>query len=276
MSSDPPPRRSRSGISSRPRTSSRTSVASPLLLGPQHLLHRLGHPLVGVAPLWQADLDDVGVHRLGERLVHVLRPGGAEHPRVDGRAGHQRGALRHLVADFPHPHDARVVGLAEEVPDRRGRRDHIRLVAAVGDDVMRALLDPEVLAAVVPPNVHQLDRVERAAPVPGRTGAVGALTFEQIFDRDQPVAPALPPADVHAVADVGIEHDVDVVEQTGADVVRLGAKLLLGDARPDLEGARQPFTLHDLLDREHGGHVERLPRVVSLAVPGRPLINGSR
>ena len=30
-----------------------------------------------------------------------------------------------------------------------------------------------------------------------------------------------------------VEHGVDVLEEAGADVIGLGAELLLGDARPD-------------------------------------------
>ena len=121
-------------------------------------------------PLRHPHVKHVGVDRLGQRLVHMLWPGCAKHPRLDRGAGHRSRAVGHLVADIPHPHDVRVVGLAEEVPDRRGRRYHVRLVAAVADHVVRALLDPQVLAAEVPADVHQLHRVERTPAVPGVSG----------------------------------------------------------------------------------------------------------
>ena len=47
----------------------------------------------------------------------------------------------------------------------RGRHD-IGLVAAVDDHVVRALVGCQVLATEIPSDVHQLDRVERAAALP--------------------------------------------------------------------------------------------------------------
>ena len=268
MSSDPPPRRCESGMSSRPRSSRADRGREPALVHPELLLQRPGQPLVLLAPRGHADVEHVGVHRLGQGPVHVLRPRGPEDARLDGGARHEGGALGHAVADLPHAHDARVVGLSEEVPDGGGRGHHVGLVAAVGDDVVRALLDAEVLAAEVPANVHQLDRVEGAAPVPGRAGPVRALALEQVLDRHHAVAPALAPARGHVAADVRVEDDVDIVEEARLDVVGLGPELLLGDARPDDEGAGQVLALHDLLDREGRGDVEGLARVVPLAVAG--------
>ena len=63
-------------------------------------------------------------------------------------------------------------GLPEVCPDRRIAGDDVRLVAAIGDDVMGALLNPQVLAAEVPPDVHQLHGVQRTAPAPRRIPAV--------------------------------------------------------------------------------------------------------
>ena len=104
---------------------------------------------------------------LRDGLVEVLRPGAAEHARGQQLgAGHHRRALGDVVADLPELLDLRVGGLAEVVPDRRGARDDVRLIAAVGDHVVRALLERQVLAAEVPADVHQLDRVERAAAAP--------------------------------------------------------------------------------------------------------------
>ena len=108
--------------------------------------------------------------------------------------------------------DVLVVGLAEVVPDRRVARHDVRLVAAVGDHVVRALLQAQVLAPEVPADVHQLDGVERAASAPRRAGGVGALALELVLDRDQPVAGAVAPATSEVVADVREERDVDVLE----------------------------------------------------------------
>ena len=71
------------------------------------------------------------------------------------------------------------------------------------------------------------------------------------------------------VADVREERDVDVLEEALAHEVRLGPDQLLGRARPDADRARQLLALHDLLHRDRGGDVHRLPGVVALAVPGR-------
>ena len=55
----------------------------------------------------QAHLLDVRVHRFGHRLVEVPRPGRAQDARGERGVGHQRGALRHLVADAPQILDVR-------------------------------------------------------------------------------------------------------------------------------------------------------------------------
>ena len=99
------------------------------------------------------------------------------------------------VADLAQLLDVLVVGLAEVVPDARVRRHDVRLIAAVGDHVVRALLQPQVLAAEVPADVHQLDGVERGAAAPRRAGRVRALALERVLDRHEPGADAVAPAD---------------------------------------------------------------------------------
>ena len=144
-------------------------------------LHRLGQRLIGFAPLRQSDLLDIRVHRLGDRLVHVPRPRGAENAHAHFGIGHHRGRLGHRGADVPQLLDLVVAGLAEVVPDGGVGRHDVRLVAAVGDDVMRALLQPQVLAAEVPADVHQLHGVERRPAAPRRASGVGALALEGVF-----------------------------------------------------------------------------------------------
>ena len=109
--------------------------------------------------------------------------------------GHHRGGLRHVVADLPQLLDVVVAGLAEVVPDAGVRRHDVRLIAAVGDHVVRALLQAQVLAAEVPADVHQLHGVERRPAAPRRAGGVRALALEGVLDRDQAVAAAVAPAD---------------------------------------------------------------------------------
>ena len=55
-------------------------------------------------------------------------------------------------------------------------------IAAVGDYVVRPLLQPQVLTPVVPADVHQLDGVERAAAKPRRARGVRAFPRERVFD----------------------------------------------------------------------------------------------
>ena len=64
-------------------------------------------------------------------------------------------------------------------------------------------------------------------------------------------------------------RDVDVLERAGAHVVRLRAEQFLGDARPELQRARQALLLHDLLDRQRRGDLQRHARVVAFAVARR-------
>src|SRR2546429_283110 len=72
----------------------------------------------------------------------------------------------------------RIVQLAQIVPHRRSGWDDVGVIAAVGNHVVRALLQPEVLAPVIPADVHELDRVERAAAAPRRTGGMCAPALE--------------------------------------------------------------------------------------------------
>ena len=121
-----------------------------------------------------------------------------------------------------------------------------------------------MLAAEVPADVHQLDRIERAAPAPRLAGGVRALALERVLDRDEPVPAPCAPGDAEIVADVREQHDVDVLEHAGAHEVRLAAEELFGDAGPELQRAGKLFALHDLLHRERRGDVERHARSCGL------------
>src|SRR5712691_5911505 len=184
--------------------------------------------------------------------------------------GHRCGSVGDLVADLVVLLDVLEIHLAEEVPDRGERRNHVGLVAAIGDHVMRALLRTELLAAEIPADVHELDRAQRVAAAPGPRRRVRGLALESVFDRDQPGPVRLAPGGRELVADMGEEHGVDVLEHAGAHEEGLAADELLGNARPDHERAGKLLALHEVLDRERRDDVDRLSGIVALAVSWSP------
>ena len=143
MSSDPPPsvrRRLRMIARRRGRFGLRSSCS------------RVGRPRSGtfssfcsaLASVWSSS-DHSGnptflmFSFIASRYRHVEMPGpcAAEHSRRVRRVRHHRCGLRHVIPDAPQVHDVLVVGLAEVIPDTRVRRHHVRLIAAVGDHVVR-------------------------------------------------------------------------------------------------------------------------------------------
>ena len=239
-------------------------------LGRSHrALKRARELLIGVAPLRHADRRRCSRASPRDRLVAVLRPRAAEHARAHRRIGHDRRGVRHPVPDRPEVLDLVEVVLAEVIPDRRVGRDDVRLVAAVADDVVRPLREPEMLAAEVPPDVHQLHGVERAPAAPRRAGGVRALALEAVLHRHHAAAAGVAPRCPERAADVGVEDGVHVLEDSRAHEIRLGRQQLLGDARPQHQRAGDLLALHDLLGGERGRHDHRLTAVVSLAMPRR-------
>ncbi len=198
----------------------------------------------------------------------MLRPRRSKHARGHRRIGHQRRRFGHVVADFPHAFDIGVIGFAEVVPDGRRWRDHVRLIAAEGDDRVRSLLNTQVLAAIVPADVHQHRGVERAAAAPRRSRRVRALTLEGVIDRDESVARAVSPVHPPVAADVREDDDIGVFEVAVADVIGLGGQELFGNPRPELDRALDLLALHDSLQHDGRRDIERHPRVVTLAVAG--------
>src|SRR5579883_1402410 len=81
----------------------------------QLLLQTFGKRLVVLGPLGQADLLDIRVHVLGDRLIEVAGPSAAEQARGVSGVRHEGGALGHVVALLPEVHDVFVVGLAEVI-----------------------------------------------------------------------------------------------------------------------------------------------------------------
>jgi hypothetical protein len=64
------------------------------------------------------------------------------------------------------------------------------------------------------------------------------------------------------------DDDIDVLEVAVANVIGFGPEELFGDARPQFDSAGDLLPLHDFLEHDRGGDIERHPRVVPFAVSG--------
>ena len=239
-------------------------------LGNLHLaLQRLCQRLVCFGPRGHAHDLHVGVHRFCHGLVHMTWPCRAENSRGDFSTRHERRALRHVVANRPQILDVRVVGLAKVVPNGCRRRHHVRLIAAIAIHRVRPLLQTQMLATIVPADIHQRRRIERGLAAPRCTGCMRTLALEQVLDRDEAVARTVAPVHVHVAADVCKERNVHVLERALSHVVRLGAEQFFRNTRPETKRAREMVALHDLLHGERRGDIQRHARVVAFAVSRR-------
>ena len=106
-------------------------------------------------------------------------------------------------------------------------------------------------------------------PRHGAPAACALSPLKSYSTETMPLPPLSPQPTLHLRADVREDADVDVLEDAGAHVVRLGAEQFLGHAGPELQRALQVLLLHDLLDRERGGDLQRHAGVVPFAVAGR-------
>ena len=97
-------------------------------------------------PLGHADLLDVGGEGFGDGLVEVARPRRAEDAFGDSCRSSRLAPLA-IGSRGVEVADALVIPFAEVVPDLGEGRDDVGLIAAVGDDVVGALLGAEVFAA---------------------------------------------------------------------------------------------------------------------------------
>ena len=224
-----------------------------------------GECLILLGPLRQRRPVDVRVHRLGERPVEVARPRGAEQRRVT--------LVSVIIAApsamrLPIPKFLRMfsnVRLAEIVPDRRDRRHDVGLIAAIGDHVVRALLGPQVLAAEVPADVHQLHRIEGAAPAPGRPRRA-RLAMERVFDRHQPAGAGTSPQAVAKLSPTCVKSTASTSLNTPARTRYAFRPAAPRRRRARASACRTCFRSHDLLHRQRGHDVHRLTGVVALAV----------
>ena len=225
MSSEPPPVLSRRPGPAGCRGASATALR--LAGSSSSFCSAFASCLILVAPRRQADLLDVGPGRLGDDLVEVLRPGAAEH-LASAAARCRPSSPRALAIVSPVSHISlmcAIVGLAEVVPDRRRARDDVGLIAAVGDHVVRALAEAAGArggsSSRCPSARRRRARCGRATALPA---ACAVSPTKRVLDRDQPGAGAVAPRHAEVVADVREERDVDVLEEPGADEVRLACR----------------------------------------------------
>ena len=205
------------------------------------------------------------MHHLGEGFAHRRWPRRTQHPLLHRGAGHHRRSLCHRLTQLVQLLDARVIQLAVVVPHRSLRRHHIGLAATVGDYVMGTLLQPQMLAAEVPPHVHQFHGVQRAAPEPGRPRAMGRYAVEGEHGRHQP-RPTDAPRRRESTRDVRGQHDVHALEYAGVHHVGATGHQLLSHPRNDLEGSLDSVPLHDPFRRNRRNDIDRRSAVVSFSV----------
>ena len=163
-----------------------------------------------------------------------------------------------------------IIGLAEVIPDARVGRNDVRLIATIGDHVMRTLRQPQMLPAKVPTDVHQLNRIKRALTTPRSASRVRALPLEVVFDTDDCILiAAAAPRHAEAGRDVREQHNVHILEQAGANVICLGADQLFGYARPQSNSALQMLAFHHFFDCQRCGNVQWHTGVVAFAMSRR-------
>src|SRR5688572_33083354 len=105
-----------------------------------------------------------------------------------------------------------MIGLTQKIPHAGAARHHVRLIAAVADDVMHAVLRTEMLAAIVPGGVEELDRIERAPATPRRAGGMRGLPLERVFDAHQSRSRGRAERGREITVDVAEQHRIDVLE----------------------------------------------------------------
>src|SRR3546814_3804513 len=120
--------------------------------------------------------------------------------------------------------------------------------------------DRQMLSAQVPSGTHDLDSIKCAAAFPRVHGRVSGPAGETIFNRYHPGAPQVAPSGVERWADMSKQRDVDILQQSVANVEGLGAQKLLRHAGEDNELAAQVMPFHNGLQRseEHTSELQSL------------------
>src|SRR3546814_13340888 len=104
--------------------------------------------------------------------------------------------------------------------------------------------DRQMLSAQVPSGTHDLDSIKCAAAFPRVHGRVSGPAGETIFNRYHPGAPQVAPSGVERWAEMSTQRDVDILQQSVANVEGLGAQKLLRHAGEDNEMAATVMLFH--------------------------------
>src|SRR5215204_2255140 len=107
----------------------------------------------------------------------------------------------------------------------------------------------------VPSDIHQLHRIKCAPSRPWGAGSVSTVAFESVFDRNKACGGGLSPRGSQVVAHVREQNNVDILEQSISNKVRLTRDQLLGDTRPDFDCAWKFRAFHLTLHCNRGSDV---------------------
>ncbi len=166
---------------------------------PYALFPEVGHRLIDFAgvcdllfgPRLLRDRTHTFVDQIGKLVVGKGRIAAAQPFYRQFGFGHPCGSLRHLEHPlFDHLHRLTGQG-AVIVPDGCMIRNDIRRTSAIGNHIMHPHIHRDMLPQIVDPHIHQLHRVERAAPLLRITGGVCGLAGEMVFHRVHPGANAV-------------------------------------------------------------------------------------
>ena len=93
------------------------------------------------------------------------------------------------------------------------------------------------------------------------------LALEGVFDADHAVVAGGAPGRPEIAADMDEDRGIDVLEHAGADIIGLGGKQFLGNARPQHQPALDAVLFHGVLQRQRGDDHQRHPGVMAFAMP---------
>src|SRR5271170_190753 len=139
---------------------------------------------------------------------------------------------------------------------------------------MRTLLQTKMLAAEVPPHIHQLNSIERAASAPRSRGRMRALSMEVVLNRHEATCGVAAIRGSEVVANMREQHSINPLEVAVANVISLTPKQLLRHTRPDLNRAGEMILRHHVLHGQRSDDVHGLPGVVPFAMTRSARNNG--